>query len=402
MAGNAGAGNAGAAARPRGAGILANAFRPFFLGGAIWAVVVLPLWVHAFSDGMDLPNAFDLRGWHIHEMLFGQVAAIVTGFMFTAIPNWTGRLPIAGPRLGLLFLVWLAGRLAVFFGAEIGPWAVLFVDAAFLVAVVGLALREIVTGRNWRNLPVVFVAAAFAAGNILMLLAPATGWETAEIGWRLGLAAVLLLMTLIGGRIVPSFTRNWLHGRGVKALPAPFGTIDKAALAAGAVALAVWVADLPGLASGGLMLLAAILHALRLKRWQGLRTWAEPLVTILHIGYAWIPIGFGILGATYVLEAPWGTAGVHALTAGAVGTMTLAVMTRATLGHTGNRLHAGPGTVLIYGLVLVGAVLRVAWAIAPELDHVALAGSGFAWAGAYLLFALLYGPVLFGRRSRFL
>lgn len=389
-------------ARKSGPAILSNSFRPFFLGGALWGAIVVPLWVHAFENGMALPGAFDPRHWHIHEMLFGQVAAIVTGFLFTAIPNWTGRLPIAGQPLGILFLVWLAGRLTVLGGSVIGPWPTLVIDAAFLVAVFGLALREIATGHNWRNLPVAAVAAAFASANILMLLGPATGWETGEIGWRLGMSAALLLITLIGGRIVPSFTRNWLHARGVKTLPAPFATIDKLALASGVLALAAFTIDAPGRVTGVLLLIASALHGLRLLRWQGLRTFAEPLVTILHLGYAWVPVGFAFLGLSLVADASWRSAGVHALTAGAIGTMTLAVMTRASLGHTGNRLHAGPGTVAIYVLVTVGAMLRVAWALAPDLGHVAVAGAGFAWAGAYLLFALLYGPILFGGRSRYL
>jgi len=381
-------------------GILTNAFRPFFLGGALWAVVALPLWVHAFDSGMALPTAFDARQWHIHEMLFGQVAAIVTGFLFTAIPNWTGRLPIAGPGLGLLALLWLAGRIAVLIGAAIGPWLALVVDAAFLIAVFALAMREVVAGRNWRNLPVALVIGAFATGNILMLLAPAAGWDTAEPGWRLGLAAVIVLITLIGGRIVPSFTRNWLNARRVAALPAPFGQFDKLALASGVVALLAWVVAAPALVSGALFLLAAGLHLARLMRWQGGRTLAEPLVTILHVGYAWIPLGFALMGAGLALGTSLGSAGIHALTAGAIGTMTLAVMTRATLGHTGNALHAGAGTVAIYGLVIAGAILRVAWSLSPDLGHWAVAGSAFFWAGAYLLFAILYGPLLMRRRSR--
>lgn len=389
-------------ARKSGRAILSNSFRPFFLGGALWAAVVVPLWVHASENGMALPSAFDPRHWHIHEMLFGQIAAIVTGFLFTAIPNWTGRLPIAGPPLGFLFLIWLAGRLAVLFGSVIGPWPTLFIDAAFLVTVFGLALREIATGRNWRNLPVAGVVAAIASANILMLLGPATAWETGELGWRLGLSAVLLLITLIGGRIVPSFTRNWLHARGVKTLPAPFATIDKLALASGGLALVAFTIDVPGRVTGGLLLIASAMHGLRLVRWQGMRTFAEPLVTILHLGYAWVPVGFAILGLALLTDAPWRSAGVHALTAGAIGTMTLAVMTRASLGHTGHRLHAGPGTVAIYVLVTIGTMLRVAWALAPDLGHVAVAGAGFTWAGAYLLFALLYGPILLGGRSRYL
>jgi uncharacterized protein involved in response to NO len=220
------------------------------------------------------------------------------------------------------------------------------------------------------------------------------GWDAA--GERLAIAVVVMLIALIGGRIVPSFTANWLRRQETDAMPVPFGALDRAVLAIAVLALASWVVTGLNALSGGALIVAALAHAVRLARWRGAATRREPLLLILHVGYAWLPVGMALLGAAaFVPELA--TSGLHALTVGAMGTMTLAVMTRASLGHGGRPLVAGPGTVAVYVLVSVAAGVRLA---APFLDAgqiVALEAAGAAWIAAFALFVALYLP-LFLRR----
>jgi uncharacterized protein involved in response to NO len=220
------------------------------------------------------------------------------------------------------------------------------------------------------------------------------------LGARLAIALAAVLISLIGGRIIPSFTRNWLAKEKGEPFPAPFGPLDKIAVTATLVAMLAWAVwpDRPW--TGAPLLVAAVIQAIRLARWHGARTFAEPLVIILHLGYLWLILGLlALCTSALAPEIIATTAALHALTAGAIGTMTLAVMTRATLGHTGRALAADLGTRAIYGLVILGAALRVAapWLPTDYPETVALAG--LLWAGAFLLFAAKYGPYLFSRRA---
>ncbi len=380
-----------------GAVLFAEGFRPFFLAAGLHAVCTLPLWLLIFSGVLDPPLEVAPALWHAHEMLFGYLAAVLAGFLLTAVPNWTGRLPISGPRLAGLFLLWLLGRVAQ------APWDALgilspLLDVLFLVVLAAVIWREILAGRNLRNLPICLLVTAFAAANIGFHLLAMEGDPTGVLHG--GVAVAVLLIALVGGRVVPSFTRNWMAKRGEAKLPQPFGGFDKACLLVTAAALLLWVLQPLGQAAGWLMLAAGLLQALRLLRWRGWRSVAEPLVLILHLGYAWVPLGLCLLGlAALRPESVALSSGLHALTAGAVGAMTLAIMTRATLGHTGRTLTAGPATQLIYALVLIGAALRV---VAPwlPLDQMALLiASGALWSGAFLGFVLVYGPMLLRRRG---
>ncbi len=381
-----------------GPAVLALGFRPFFLGAAVWAAGAVALWLAQLAGWPALPSAFDPIAWHAHEMLFGYVTAVIAGFLLTAIPNWTGRLPVCGRQLGGLFALWCAGRAAVGVSAWIGPAPAAALDLAFPVVLCAVVLREIAAGRNWRNLPVATIIAVLAASDGLVHLEALGLAPTADLGLRLGIAAVAVLIALVGGRVVPSFTRNWLAKRGEDVLPRPFGGLDRLAVAVTIAAGLAWTIAPEAAASGALALLAAALGAARLAGWRGQRTLAEPLVWVLHLGYAWLVAGFAFLGAAVLVPALPQAAALHALTAGAMGTMTLAIMTRATLGHSGRALTAGPGTAAIYALVGAAALLRV---LAPltALDAALLFGlSGLAWIGAFALFVVLYGPLLVGPR----
>ena len=379
--------------------ILSYGFRPFFLFGAFYAGLALLLWLLLFEGRLAFATSFSMKDWHIHEMLYGYAAAVVTGFLLTAIPNWTGRLPLTGLPLLVLVLVWAAGRFAVAYSGVIGWWPASLVDDAFLLLVLAVAGREIVAGENWRNLRVLMIVTLFALANIGFHL-EAHFRNEAPYSQRLGLAALILLVMLIGGRIVPSFTRNWLVRENPGRLPAPFDRFDALAIAAGVLGLAAWVIAPDAMSAGFLLIGVGLLHALRLARWAADRTLRDPLVLILHLAYAFVPIGFVLVGAAALSAQMPPSAGVHAWSAGAIGTMTLAVMTRATRGHTGRRLEAPLSTQLLYGAVIVSAVLRILAALLPSFSQPLLWAAAIAWVAAFWGFCIVYRPMLLGPRLK--
>ena len=373
-------------------------YRPFFTSGALWALVALILWLGALSGLLTLPTQLDPLAWHRHEMLFGFVGAVITGFLLTAIPNWTGRLPIAGGPLATLFGLWLAARAAVLFSAHVGPLVAAMLDVGFYVILAALAAREVFATKN-RNGPVVLLVLLFAIANALDHGAAAGMIDDEGIGSRAAIVIVILMISLIGGRVVPSFTRNWLTKQGAqRGLPTQPGRFDIVAIGATAVAMAGWLIAPFNALVGVLLLVAAALQVVRLARWSGARAWRDPLVLVLHVGYAWVPVGLSLLGLSIIGSAVPVSGAVHALTAGAMGTMILAVMTRATLGHTGRELKASPATTLIYILVTIGALGRVAAPLLTMDYMLAVQLSGMAWGGAFVLFLLVYGPMLVGPR----
>lgn len=380
-----------------GPAVFSYGFRPFFLAGALWAVVGVLLWMPQYFGELSLPNVFSPLEWHIHEMIYGYMAAVLAGFLLTAIPNWTGRLPVNGCPLAGLAALWLAGRVAVACSAILGAAVTAVIDVAFLVTLAAVAIREIVAGKNWRNLRVLGALGILIAGNVVFH-GEALWRGSVDYGIRLGIAGVIMLITLIAGRIVPSFTHNWLVRKTPGRLPRPFSRFDALALTASAAALAAWIV-LPQYApSGVLLMIAGLLHAARLARWAGDRTFADRLVLILHLAYAFVPVGFLLLGAAILWPSVWpASAGLHAWTTGAVGLMTLAVMTRATLGHTGRELIASTSTQAIYLCAFVAALVRILAAFEPS--SALLHAAAFAWFAAFGGFAVMFGPLLLGKSA---
>jgi len=381
-------------ASTRGPALFSHGFRPFFLGGAIYAAAVVLIWVPHYFGAYRVPAALSAVDWHAHEMLYGYLAAVMTGFLLTAIPNWTGRLPLQGAPLVLLATVWLLGRIAINLSLWIGPIGTAVIDLSFLVLVFAVTVREIVTGRNWKNLSPLAVLAVFIAGNVLFHIEPY--WPgSAEVGRKVAIAAAIALITLVGGRLIPSFTRNWLARESPGRLPRPFGIFDKAAITVSSCALALWVLAPSFRFTATLMLTAGFFHTIRLFRWAGDRAWRDRLVLILHIGYGFVAVGFILLSASILVpETVPLSAGIHAWTIGAVGTMTLAVMTRATLGHTGGKLVADGKTHLIFAAILIAALARICAVFEPGHMELLIYISGIAWTAAFLGFAASYGPAL--------
>lgn len=357
----------------------------------------MALFVAMFQGTISLPTAFDAVVWHYHEMLFGYVAAVIAGFALTAIPNWTGRLPLHGPPLLVLVLFWLAGRVAVAGSALIGVWPAAAIDLLFLAALAAVILREIVAGRNWRNLPLVVAVILFFLCNALLHFETLGLIDSDGRVQKFSIAVPVLLITLIGGRIVPSFTRNWLAKRDAVRLPTSFGGFDRLTLAATLVALAWWAAAPPGPVTGSLAAIAAVLNLIRLVRWQGGATRTEPLLWVMHLGYLWIPVGLAMLALASWLTDISQTAAIHALTAGAIGTMTLAVMSRATLGHTSQPLRAGAGLTLAFLLITAAVILRIAASLWSGLFTPLMLVAAVAWVAAFLFYLGVCGPLLVKR-----
>lgn len=376
----------------KGPALFSFGFRPFFLFGTLWAVLAMLLWLPALSGAITLPTRFQPVSWHAHEFLFGYLGAVLAGFLLTAVPNWTGRLPMVGWRLAALFCLWAAGRIAVLVSALVPMAVAPVIDLAFPVALGGLILREIVAGRNWRNLIVLGLLAVFTLANGIFHVEATSGTYAAQgVGLRLGLATAIMMIAVIGGRIIPSFTRNWLAKENNPARPAPpMQRLDKLVLLCSIAILTLWVFRPLQISTGIALFAFGGLHLVRQARWQPHHTLREPLLWVLHVAYLFIPLGGFAIGFDLVTGNTGTAAAQHLWMAGAIGAMTLAVMTRASLGHTGQPLVANWATLTIY-LCLFGSVLaRLGASTYTELTSL----SGVLWLYAFAGFAIAYGPSL--------
>ncbi|MGD1879025.1 MAG: NnrS family protein [Kiloniellaceae bacterium] len=378
---------------------LSEGLRPFFLGGSLYAIVALTAWMGALAGWWSLPIAMDTLAWHAHEMLFGFALASVAGFALTAMPNWTGRPKLRGWPLCILVVLWLSGRLAMNLSEPAGLWLAAALDLAFPLVVAVFAAHEVIAARFWRGMILVTLLSLFLAADGLVQ------WgilhdlpECIAAGERAGLSVLVLLISLVGGRVIPAFTGNWLEAR---KLPRPptHGWVDRAALASTAGALLLWTVLPAQDATAGAAGLAALLQAARLSRWGGLRAWSEPLVWSLHLAYLWVPVGLALLAGSILF--PGGVsavAPVHGLAAGAILGMILAIQTRATLGHTGRRLHADGLVSAIYISAHLCAVLRLVAEVVPGYYTAFLSASALLWITAFSLFLVRFGPMLLGPR----
>lgn len=373
--------------------ILSFGFRLFFLLAGIWAAVTMPFWLASLFVRSDPLNAAITREWHVHEMLFGYGSAVIAGYLIVAGANWTGRYPVAGRPVALLGAIWAAGRVAMLLGGT-GSAAAALIDGAFLVIFGGALWREQVAARNGRNLIPCLVVTGLAAANIAFHaqgVLPAAG----PVSERCAIGGLALLIAVIGGRLVPSFTSNWLASSRLTARPAPHNSFDLGGVAITAAAILCWIILPAANASGLLLLLAGLASLTRLLRWKGWLAWREPLVWILHLGFAWLALGLTLLGASVLVpEAIPQTSAVHALMVGSVGVMTIAVMTRTTLSHTGRPRIADAETIAIYLLINLAAASRVASPFLIEVHLELLTVSATAWTLAFGLFVAAYGPKL--------
>lgn len=373
-------------------------FRPHFIAAGIAAAVLIPLWASSYVFGAHFRVAWPPTPWHGHEMLFGFVAAAIAGFLLTAVPNWTGQRGLSGSPLVGLSALWLAGRVAVYWSSVLPAWLVALVDVSFL-PVVGLLIAPPLLRTATRNTPLLGILAALAICNGVFHWDVAH--ENAPAGGHvllIGIDIVLVLATVIGGRIVPSFSTATLKAQGLAISPS-HAIVERLAvgLMIGIVLLDANWPDTP--ASGTGALIASGVQAIRMIRWQSIRTWRAPIVWVLHLGYAWIPVGLALKGMALLTGMAIAAFWLHALTVGALASLILAVMTRAALGHTGRPLTVAPAIVAAYLLLSAAAIVRVfGLAMLGGSYPLVVLVAAILWTAAFTLFLFVYAPILVAPR----
>jgi uncharacterized protein involved in response to NO len=380
--------------------LFSQGYRPFFLLAAIDTWASMLLWLYLLS-GRSVP----IQGWppqslHAHEMMYGTVVAVIAGFLLTAVPNWTSTARVSGPPLVVLVLLYLAGRVALVLSGSLDPVWVAAIDVAFLPVLAVFVGWPILQTRNWRNLPVVAVLLGLALANAAI---HSGVLESRYVLLRAGTYAsvylVVVLMLIISGRIVPAFTRNALRRNGVEAEVLNRAILGPVSIGVACLALAVDLTLPRSIVGAVLALVAAPLLLLRQSGWQFGKTLGQPMLWVLHVGHAWLAVGFGCLGLSRVFDIGIGAAALHAFTAGAMGTLILAMMPRVSLGHQGRPVEATAATVWMFMLVIVGAAIRVVGASGPVGFYFpSLLLGGGLWTCAWILFSVCYSRMLFERR----
>lgn len=375
-------------------------FRPFFFGAGLWAALAMALWVVFLATGSGIQSRMSGVDWHLHEFVFGYTSAVIAGFLLTAVPNWTGRMPVTGLKVAALAGLWLAGRLAILFSGVLPPLLAPAIDISFIAVLAFIIGREIVAGKNWRNLKVLIILGLLGLANVVFHYESATSAGFDGYGIRAGVALIVMLIMVVGGRIIPSFSRNWLVRQPAGQLSQPFDNIDKYIVVISGVALLLWAFTPEFVATRPMAALAGVLNLARLYRWAGWRTLKEPLLAILHIGFFFIPYGFLTIAAADLLPG-WSRAAAipHAWTTGAIGLVTLAMLTRTSLGHSGRPLRATPAISGIYAMVLLSVLTRIAAEYFPGASALLHIAASF-WILGFAGFALYYLPMFFKPRAQ--
>jgi uncharacterized protein involved in response to NO len=372
-------------AAPHGGALLALGFRPFYLLAAAFAAISVPAWIASYY-GVAGPFQVGLA-WHVHEMLFGFVVAVIIGFLYTAGRNWTGLWTPRGTTLGLIAALWIAGRAAMFAAPE---QVAAIVDLAFLPVAAWPLYSVFKRSNNKRNMFLIGLLGLLALANAI--------FHASLLGWidiaftRPAYAAMIVVVVIeaaIGGRVIPMFTTNATQ---VKTVTNP--RVDKASLVCTAAAGTAWVIGLPGVAVAVLALAAATTQALRLAGWKPFASLRNPLLWILHASYASIPVGFLLLALAQFGVVPE-SAAVHVLALGALAGLILGMITRTALGHTGRMLAAGRSETAMYALLQAGVFLRLVAALGSGgVRNATLIGAAACWSTAFALYVIVYGPRL--------
>lgn len=378
-------------AEPTFSALFSKGFRPFFLLAAAFAALAVPAWLVALGGGMQPGGALGAMQWHAHEMLFGFTLAVIAGFLLTAVANWTERETAVGLPLFALSLLWLLGRLALFFAGSLPRFVPALLDLAFLPALAFACARPIVAGRNRRNYVFIVLLALLFAANAAVHLEPA--W--ARSAQRAALDLILLIVLLVTARVIPMFTRNATTRSQIRALPA----FESAASVALALLLLADALAWPDSVSAPCAALAGVLSLARMRHWGTAHCFRDPLLWVLHVGALWLPLGLLLRAAAAYWPTIPQSSSLHSLTAGVIGTLTLGMMARVSLGHTGRALRA-PGSIsFAFMLVVAAGIARVVGPFLPPAWYMnALVVSGTLWSGAFLTFLLAYARVLTGPR----
>lgn len=374
-------------------------FRPMFLAAFGYAFIAIAAWMLIRALGASPLPTLPPQLWHGHEMLFGFIAAAIAGFLLTAVPSWTGAKGFGGWPLIALSAVWLCGRIAFACAGSLPSWLVATAELAFLPALAVLIAFPLLRARN-RNTPLLIVIGAIWFADATFLCAMALGdIALASKTLLAGIDVVLLLVTVIGGRIVPAFTANALRRRGIPGEVSSFRWLDAATIVC---MILIAVGDAFALPLPPVVLLAgvaAVLHAARLAGWQGIRSLREPIVWILHLAYLWLPVGLALKAVFLGTGAEWAADWLHALTVGAAATMIVAVITRASLGHTGRPLVVSRPVAFAYGVLGAAALVRAfATSLGVYREWAIWIGAAL-WIAAFALLLASYTPILVRPRA---
>ena len=375
--------------------LLASPFRPFFLLTGAYGVVTVIAWISFLFGGLSMPIGWSPMHWHSHEMLFGLVPLAIAGFLLTAICNWTGAAPLHGKGLLMLITIWFVGRLAMWTASWWPAGMVAAVDLLFLPVMAVYVARVLLQHGNKRNLPIAGILLLLSIANLMMHIGFMTGASLwLKQGESMALGLITLMMIVIGGRIIPLFTTNWLRNNNDQTDKVKtFALLDRSALIATILLIPIDFFSSASWLTGAVALIAGALNALRLIGWSGWRTAREPLLWILHLGYGWIVLSLLLKSAAAFNLASAG-AWQHALGVGAMGTLILGVMTRVALGHTGRPLSLPQFGIVIYMAITVAALARVLAAL-QLLDYRAgLLVAAIGWSLAFGAFILIYWPIL--------
>jgi uncharacterized protein involved in response to NO len=366
-------------------------FRPFFLLAGMQAALVVPLWLLQRAGGLDLHLAYASLLWHGHEMVFGFGGAAVAGFLLTAVPNWTGAPPVRGGALAFLTVLWLLARIALALGSLLPPWVGAALALPFLPSLAIVLAKPLIQAGKFRNAAFLPILIVLILAQVLVLAEMVDFGDWGITGLDLGIFVLLVMIAIIGGRVIPWFTANELQRRGIGFRPRSHPGLDLVAIVSLVLAGGGWLFMSDDFTAGSLAIAAAALNGVRLAGWGGWKTLRIPLLWVLHLAYAWMVIGLLLLGLSQFYADILPQVAMHALVTGCIGLMTLGIMSRAALGHSGRPLRAAPLTVAAYVLVALAALFRVFGTIVYPLPALWL--SGVLWSGGFAFYVAVYAPI---------
>ncbi len=373
-----------------------NGFKPFFFGSAMIALINIIIWVGYLSGYVEIYSLFAPVEWHLHEMIFGFIGAAIAGFLLTAIPNWTGRPALKGLNLFSLFVLWILGRFAVFYSEYTGAYFTAILDLPYLYILFLYIFREISFQGNRRNYPIALLILLLAIANTLMHVEQIWHINSFEYGYRLSISLLCILIMLIGGRVIPNFTRNWLKSQSLSLnasqLPPIMNKFDIICILTSILTLLLWIFMAQHIITGMLLMVAGGLNFARLSRWKIQNIYQNPILIILQIAFAWLALGLLLLGYFITIEHQQLDIAMHAITVGAFTTMIISIMTRASLGHTGQKIIASKLTIFIYILINLSVVTRLIAPISDVFYDHFLYFSGVVWSLTFILFIYQYIP----------
>ena len=375
------------------------AFRPLFLCGSIFSIVAIFIWAGIFSGHLHLNVFGGGLWWHIHEMLFGFVCAIIMGFLLTAVQNWTSQKSISHFPLLTLVLLWLSARLALLFPSVLPSWLISLLDISFLPTAAFFFIHPIIKAKLWRNLIFLPLLIALTLANVAMhysvhiedfsIILPAS--KTAVL-------VVAMIMSIMGGRVIPMFTANGTGTPKAKEI----NWLEKGALGSLLLVLIFnsGLISLPNMMNALLLFTAASFHYIRVIRWRFWTTLRTPLVWSLHLSYSFIPTGLLFFGISQISDVISTSQAIHTITVGAMGMMILSMISRVTLGHTGRPIQVGRLMTSAFIIFFLATLVRIFGALFTDDNLLIIISSALFWAGAYALFVFKYAPILIKKRIK--